>query len=224
MPEITGITHVSQQQAYAVRINGTVVRVRDRTFPAMGLQVGDQITPDQLRYLDNYHWKLAYASQWEAEKYRLDRIAETLEQFVADVEVVRVGFGADTVQFIPEHPDESGAPDLAVRHRPTGRILCMVEVTGTERKRGGGYWVRPDKLTYANRHPDPPTWIVLHYAQPEEHVRCIQPDPDRQYEVQNIPVRGIERYVVFPDNDPDLRRFRDLVHWLELRIQAQDDG
>ena len=76
----------------------------------------------------------------------------------------------------------------------------MVEVSGTESKRGDDYWVRPDKLEYASSHPEQDVWIVLHYSQPEETVVYIKPDPQRQYPVTEVKIRGaIERFVFFSD-------------------------
>ncbi len=117
----------------------------------------------------------------------------------------RVGFGAGMLQFIPEHPDESGVPDSSVTLADAGRLVMRVEVSGTERLRGEGYWVRPDKLLYARRHPDEEVWVVLHYREPSERVVCVRPLLDRDYEAVEMQIQGAgENYVVFSDGDGEL--------------------
>ena len=228
MPRITRITHVPQQHSYSVFIDDVPCMVRERTFPAMGLNVDDEITLEQLQYLDNYHWKISYAHAWEQEKHRLDRAEDMIHWADTRLSVIRVGFGASTTQFIPEHPEESGAPDLAVVINddyvtdPDDRtVVALIEVSGTETMRGADYWVRPDKLDYARNHPEHDIWIVLHYAQPNEHIVCIKPDLARDYVAEPKVIRGsTEYYVVFTDNDPEVVTIHDFSAWLQAKVDA----
>lgn len=182
------------------------IPVRERTWAAMGLKVGDEISCDELREREKFHWKREYQAvgAWEKEKVRLEKVKALLEGIAETVDksvVVRIeGFGADTNAFIAEHPEESGKPDIAIRYGKEETTLILVEVSGTERMRGTTYWVRPDKLAYAENHPDIDVWIVLHYAEPEEKFIFIKPVAGEKNRVVSKEIRGsIEHYVEFDD-------------------------
>ncbi|MEA0969649.1 hypothetical protein [Xanthomonas campestris] len=209
MSRITKIEHHSDRDRYWIYVDGEYCcSIRGRTFPAMGLHVGQDIDCAEIEALEKFHWKNAYGqAAWDKEKVRLDRIKAMIEDFDPRLSVQVTGFGATTNEFIAHHPKEPGKPDLEVIVKGGNRLLAAVEVTGTEHFRGGNprtYWVRPDKLAYAKNHSDQDVWIVLHYAEPEELIVAIKPDIAKKYLVKEITIReAIEHYVVFSDNDPE---------------------
>ena len=220
MSRVTEIRHSPDGERVFVAVDGRFCcSVRSRTFPAMGLEVGTRMTCDQVKFLENYFWKLRYGTEsWEREAYRLERVMAMINWADPRVVVERVGFGAGMLHFIPEHPDESGVPDLAVTAPDVGRLVMRVEVSGTERLRGEGYWVRPDKLLYARHHLDEEVWIALHYREPSERVVCVRPQLERDYEVAEMDIHGAgENYVVFSDDDVEVTNhegFRDRLRQL----------
>ena len=207
MPQITKIEHRPERQRYWVFVDGKFCHsVRERTFGAMDLTVGMEITCNEVKEREKFHWKRTYGpNSWERERERLNRVVDLIKNIDPRVEVRVVGFGAGSSELIPHHPEEAGSPDLEVVCCGNGTRLLMVEVSGTEFKRGDDYWVRPDKLEYASKHPDQDVWIVLHYSTPAETVIYIRPDLQRQYDVTNIEIRGAtERYVIFSDGDEEV--------------------
>lgn len=209
MPRITRFSHNAEKQRVYIYVDGQYcTSVRERTFPALGLKVGQEISCAEIVELEKFHWKNAYGqAAWDKEKVRLDRIKAVIEGFDPRLSVAVTGFGANTNEFIALHPEEAGKPDLEVSVKGQDRLLALVEVTGTERFRGGNprtYWVRPDKLAYARNHPDQDVWIILHYAEPEELIVAIKPDSARKHPVKEITIRdAIEHYVVLSDDDPE---------------------
>ena len=207
MPHITEIQYKSDRQKYWVFVDGKFCHsVRKRTFEAMNLTVGMEITCDEVKEREDFFWKRSYGSDsWKRERVRLDRVVELIKNIDPRVEVRVVGFGAGDTELIPHHPEEAGRPDLEVVCRSNGTQLLLVEVSGTESKRGDDYWVRPDKLEYASSHPDQDVWIVLHYAKPEETVVYIKPDLQRGYDFTEVKIRGAtEHYVIFSDGDAEV--------------------
>lgn len=194
--------------------------VRERTFPALDLAVGMNITCDELKARESFIWKRLYQGSWQAEKSRLRRVSEIIENLPLQVQTNVVGFGADSTDMIKEHPEESGAPDLELIYIPTGELVARVEVTGTERYKGERkYWIRPDKIQYAREHRDVPTWIAVHFAKPEETLRFICPDIQRQYEVCNRQIRSaVERYIEFDDHDPEVFGVKGFESWLRFTL------
>ena len=224
MSFITDIRQDPVNGGYAIWIDGQFCcRVRERTFPAMGLQIGSEISCPQLIQRDNFHWKHSYGSaSWAQENSRLKRAYDLIAWADHRVTVTTIGFGANSTEFIPEHATVPGFPDLAVHITDTGVLVARIEVTGTEQRRGPDLWVRPDKIAYAQTHPEENPWIVLHYAEPKQTMFCVKPDPNLEYHHQEIPIRGsIEHYVIFQTDRPEIH---DVYQFRDLLVQAVNDA
>ncbi|MEO6404890.1 MAG: hypothetical protein ABIY51_15995 [Ferruginibacter sp.] len=162
------ITEISDQSSNPGRVNVFIdgqfcCGIRKRTFQGMNLSPGDEITCEELKGKENFYWKQSYGeAAWKKEKVRIDKVKNLIGVIDNHLLVKVVGFGADTLELIEKHPDEKGKPDLDIStNENPDVVLLKVEVTGTERLRGTGYWVRPDKLEYAENHPDEDVWIVF---------------------------------------------------------------
>lgn len=228
MPVITNIVYKPDRGRYWVFIDGEYcTSIRDRTFPAMNVDIGAEISCEELKNLENFHWKNQYGkASWEREQVRLARIVEIIECIDDRVKVNVVGFGAGSTEFIERHPEEAGKPDLEVVLRADENVsILLVEVTGTETRRGSDYWIRPDKLAYCQNHPQEDVWIVLHYANPEELVIFIKPDRGNKYNAQEIVIRGsTEYYVIFNDNSPELRTHQEFSEYLIQKIKDYEES
>lgn len=215
MPKITNIVFKKDRGRYWVYVDGDYcTSIRDRTFPALNLSIGDDISCEKIKELENHHWKHAYGeSSWEKEKVRLEKVKTLIENLDSRIAVGIVGFGAQSNKFIAGHPDESGKPDLEVRTKNGLVLVLLVEVTGTESMRGNTYWVRPDKLKYAQSHPDQDVWLILHYQNPIEKFVFIKPNLQKNYSVSEIMIRNSkELYIEFIDSDSEVvsqQIFRD---------------
>jgi len=223
MPKITKILHKPEKERYWIFVDGEYcASIRERTFPAMCLTVGQEISCQVIKDLENYHWKHAYGHDaWEKEKVRLGKVRKLIETLDDRVAVEIVGFGADHAKFIAAHPEEAGKPDMRVQTRHGSIPVLLVEVTGTETMRGDTYWVRPDKLDYAQKYPDEDVWIILHYAQPQEKCVFIKPDHGHRYQIVNKEIRGsIEHYVEFTDDTPGMKSRAEFAQHLKQRIDA----
>lgn len=221
MPTITRIEYKADRERYWIFVDDEYcTSIRARTFPALDLAVGKTISCEQIKELESHHWKHAYGqSAWDKEKIRLGKVKELVESFDSRVFVDIVGFGADTNKFISGHPTESGKPDLEVKLRDDGRIILLVEVTGTEFMRGTTYWVRPDKLKYAENHPTEDVWLVLHFLKPVEKFVFIKPNPKKRYAVSEMNIRGsIELYVEFSDSDQEVVPMESFRNHLVMKV------
>ena len=200
MSRITDIRYIENSERYWVYVDGDYcTSIRARTFPALNLHVGREITCQEVIDLESFHWKHKYGQEsWKKEKLRINRVKELIEGRFPRLEAVVIGFGADSDEFLSEHPDSAGVPDLAIRGRDTGKQYCLLEVTGTDSMRGAKYWVRPDKLRYAIDHPQEDVWICLHYGQPDEKFVFLKPDPAAAYQPSEIKIRdSVELFVEF---------------------------
>ncbi|MGY6566997.1 MAG: hypothetical protein ACXIU5_19845 [Halomonadaceae bacterium] len=217
MPVVTDIRYDAEVERYRIFVDGAYcTSVRQRTFPALGIELGQRIDCDEIKRREAFHWKHAYGeAAWKKEKVRIARVKAIIEARFSGLEVLVEGFGADSNDFIPEHPKEPGKPDLSIRGRQSGQIYCALEVSGTEVRRGTDYWVRPDKLSYAQNHPEQHVWICLHYARPSEKLVFIRPDPSQCY--QPVPVqvgKAIEHYVLFDDDSRETGSLEDFYAFL----------
>lgn len=221
------ITKITPQQRDPERVNVFVdydycCSIRKRTFQAMNLQVGSEISCEELRKRETFFWKQAYGENaWKREKVRIDKIKPLIEGIDKRVEVKLVGFGADTTELIEKHPDEMGKPDIDIVLKDQPDIqVCKVEVTGTERARAGeGYWVRLDKISYAERHPEEDVWIALHFALPQEQVVFIKALAGKKYTAETKEINSAgEKMCVFYDGDPEVKSTEEFSAHLQLKL------
>jgi len=229
MPKITKIYPMDAnpprypEASVLVYIDGVKCRaVRQRTWSAMNLKVGDQITCAELNEREAFHWKHVYGkAAWDQEKVRLEKVKNLLESFDPRVFAKVIGFGADSSDFIAAHPDEAGKPDIEIVTRSGGIHVLYVEVTGTTKMRGDTYWVRPDKLAYVKNHSDQDVWLILHYAEPNEKFVFIKPDNSRTYEAVEKVIRGsTECYVEFSNDAPEVVPQPEFVAMLLSKVNA----
>lgn len=221
MPKITHIRETSDKTRIRVFIDGEFcVQIRARTFSAMNLCVGQEISCNALKELETHFWKHSYGkAAWEKEKIRLDRVRDLLEWADERAEVVISGFGANSTEFIAGHLEQSGTPDIEVKFKGHNITVLLVEVSGTEYRRGSDYWVRPDKLQYAQDHPDQDVWIILHYAKPREKFVIIKPKQDAIYTAREVTIRGaVEYYVVFTDSSDEITSLNAFKGYLNDRF------
>lgn len=207
MPIITKIVFKQDKQRYWIYLDDTYcTSIRERTFPALNIKLGQRITCDEIKELENHHWKHAYGEPaWAKEKVRLQKVKNLIEGLDNRVIAEIVGFGADSAKFISGHPLESGKPDIEVRANGGLTVVLLVEVTGTEAMRGQTYWVRPDKLNYAKNHPDQDVWLILHYMEPKEKCIFIKPDLNKIHTVSEKVIRNSkELYIEFSDSDDEV--------------------
>ena len=220
MAKITRVKRDPRTQRIYVDVDGRrCCSVRGRTWSAMNLQVGSKITCAELKEREKFHWKRQYQSTWPQEQIRLQHVTSLVQRLDSRVTVERVGFGADTTDFIAAHPETKGDPDLRVDVRADGRTVLWIEVTGTDSMRGADYWVRPDKLAATARYAEP-VWVALHYRRPVERTVFLLPDRERVYAATDIPIRGsVERYVLFNEHSPEYHTVESFAAHMQARLR-----
>ena len=221
MPVITRIAEQHDTERISVYIDGTFCTgIRKRTFQAMNLQEGDKISCEELKENENFFWKHAYKDVWRQEKERINKVASLVQDICENALIKIVGFGANSETLIKEHPDEKGKPDIDVMQKgPPGTAILKIEVTGTQRMRGIDFWIRPDKLQYAEKHPEEDVWIILHFAKPKEIFVFIKPVMHRKYERHTKNIRGAgEIFCVFKPGDEEIRSLEEFSFHLKQKM------
>jgi hypothetical protein len=220
MSKITNIVHKPEKERYWIYVDGEYcTSIRERTFPALKMNVGDQLSCNEIKERESFHFKNQYQDSWGKEKVRLNKVKELIDSFDSRLEARVTGFGADTTEFIKAHPDESGKPDIEVINKDNGVVLIFVEVSGTERMRRGDYWVRPDKLTYAQNHVSDDVWIILHYREPQEKFIFIKPCLDTDYGYNEVKIgETVEHYVFFNDGMDECKTIEEFRQHLLSKL------
>lgn len=190
---------------YYINFDGGIkIWVHPNIFNKWQLQVGMKINVEELLNDNKYKWKNAYNNgSWEKENIRIEAVKTFVNSIRNDLNITTIGFGADSTEIIYQHPKEQGSPDLEVQ--VTGKQFAKIEVTGSEKKRGNDYWIRPDKIKYIQDHIEENIWIVLHYQSPNEMI-YIKPDKLTVYPSKKIHIRGNdEYYVIFNNNSSEVK-------------------
>lgn len=219
MPKITKIDYKLDKGRYWIFVDGAYcTSIRDRTFPSLNLEVGSEVSCEKIKELESFHFKNQYKDSWAKEKIRLQKVQALITSFDPRLDVNITGFGANTTEYIAAHPEEAGKPDIEVINKNSKMILIYVEVSGTERMREGDYWVRPDKLTYAQKHTNDDVWIILHYQEPQEKFVFIKPSPTKNYIYNKVVIKQTtEHYVFFNDSMDECKTVEEFrQHLLNL--------
>ena len=192
--------------------------IRQRTWIGMNLSIGSQISCEELKEKESFFWKQSYGKDaWAKEKVRLNHVMSWFKKHFPNLSVVVSGFGADSGDMIAEHPEEHGVPDLTILSED-GQKIMLVEVTGTETKRGDDYWIRPDKIEYIQNHADINIWIVLHYSDTSEMI-WIKPILDKEYKYTSKIIRDAEEhYVIFDNDSEEVKSERDFIESIKREI------
>jgi len=224
MPNITEVKNADDKDRVYVWVDGSYCcSIRTRTWKAIELSVGSEISCEELQERESFFWKNAYGQKaWEEEKKRLERVKGWIKTYLPSVQVKTLGFGAESTEFIAEHPGEKGDPDLSLAFG--GREVIALEVSGTGTQRGQDFWVRPDKLKYAQNHPERDVWIVLHYRKPKERFVWIKPDLSKNYEDKERVIRGVsERYVIFDNNSEEVKSSAEFSNYVAQKVKSLED-
>lgn len=112
MPKITKIDYKPEKERYWVFVDGVFCNsIRERTFPALHLEVGSEVSCEKIKELENFHFKNQYKDSWANEKIRLQKVQALIASFDPRLEAAITGFGANTTEYIAAHPEEAGKPD-----------------------------------------------------------------------------------------------------------------
>jgi hypothetical protein len=103
----------------------------------------------------NEAFKQKYKDQWGLAKKRQQIVMDFLRE--QGFEVWVTGLMADSEEYTPETATEAGIPDLMARKEG---MEVFIEVTG-QPKAPRTMWIRPDKIQYADKHPDKEVWLAF---------------------------------------------------------------
>lgn len=209
-----------QDRVYIYIDDAYCASIRNRTWEAFKLNIGDTIGCEELKEKESFIWKELYnEDSWKEEKVRLDYVKSWINKYLPSLEVVISGFGADSNEFIKSHPSEKGEPDMTLFLKETDTIILFLEVTGTKYKQGSDYWVRPDKIDYIQKHKEKDVWIALHYAD-DKKIIWLKISQNKIYSYVEKNLKGaIEHYVVFDDDSPEVQSSQEFKIYVENRLQ-----
>lgn len=193
-------------------------RVRERTFPALKVELGTHIDCKTLKDRESFAFKNAYSGSWEKEKERIKYVVRWLEKYIDyDLDYLLTGFGADSTELIFEHPDEKGEPDITIKLTGTDVTVLFLEVSGTDYMRGTDYWVRKDKIEYIQSHGDMDTWVALVYL-PLKKIIWIRVNLNKEYATVKQSINNIgEFYVSFDEGDEEVKTSEEFKSYLDAK-------
>ena len=181
------------------------ISIRARTWIGMDLAEGSKISCEEIKILEQNFWKKLYGAQsWKREKVRINRVINWFTKYIPQVEVILVGLGVDRNDYLENiYSAEHGAPDLSIRLHNSEIEVIALEVSGTEKRHGGGYWIRKDKIDHIQSHRKRDIWVVLHYQLPKEEFVWLKIIPDKSYNTKVINLKGADEYYITLTNDAE---------------------
>jgi len=212
--------------------NKPCLRIRKRIAEALRLKEGQDWDCDKLKEEEKFFWKKIYS--WEKEKERIDYVIKLLYEWKLPIIICIVGFGANTEDIILDHPKEKGKPDLKIISKINGKTLLFLEVTGTEKPRGEGLWVRWDKILYAKNNPCNEYFIAIVLGEGKDRrIFFVKPDIRKIYKREEVYItkkhketgRYVtvkEYYVIFNKNDKEVMEKEDFKRYLIEKLNSMN--
>jgi len=165
---------------------------------------------------DPTFWKDRYNDgQWKGGVRRVKKVIAALQE--KGLDATPYADDALSEEYIKATSHERGEPDVKIAFKDR---IVLLEVTGPDINipATSGLWFRPDKLEYAENHPELEVWGAHIIEGPPALIRFIQftPGMNKKYPTVRPTIRGTtETFKEIPANDTNiltLQQFCDQVH------------
>ncbi|MFB5620597.1 MAG: hypothetical protein ACE5RC_05650, partial [Nitrosopumilus sp.] len=115
---------------------------------------------------DPEHFKPFYAGLWEKHRNDTQELKRELEtKHPALLNVMKLGYGADSAEYKEFSPDEKAEPSITI-HKDFHE-KCCIWITGSDKNipSTSDLWIRPDKIAKAKIKTDQKVkcWFYLKY-------------------------------------------------------------
>lgn len=166
-------------------------------------------------------FKDKYKTFWQAARNKEISVKQFLQER-CNCQISMLGYGAGTDKYLVGSPPEQGIPDLKVDD-----TNIRVEVTGTNCEKvkvNDPLWIRPDKRSYAKRHPELDVWVV--HVMPNYFIRCVHLDEEcissGEWACRRVVIRGTEEvYDELPSSSKHVLPITYLIHAIKTRARER---
>lgn len=160
MSLITAIRHDQSTGRFYIDLDGQyAAMVRESIFPALKVAVGQEISLDELMLRERQAFAMTYQAGNGAAG-RLNRVQSFIESI--DPQIAVLSYGGELAE-------KNTDLRMHVRGHPE-RPFMFIVVSGSDKRHGTSYWLRPSKLKFWHKHPNFDVWAILAYRPDEELV------------------------------------------------------
>jgi len=217
MPKITQIRRDKTTNRVSVYIDYRFcMSIRENVWQEMGLAENSDISCVELKQKERALWKqISKAQAIENSKQALLRIQQWFNKYLPNVEVRVIDFRLSDSSSARGYLGRNDQ-NISLLHKETTTEIMTLEMASTEISRGINYWVRADKIDYAQNLN---SWVVLYYKYPIERLIWIKPLPAKKYKPQELIANIKPYYVSFNEKSPEVHSEQDFYKYVQNKIE-----
>jgi hypothetical protein len=223
MPKITQITHNDKTDRVAVYIDfHFCASIKRFVWENMGLTEGSEISYSELHKKEALVW--AQSNKKNPifnSKHAINRTLVWLNRYLPNLDsrIIDFRFGYSNRPSSVGYPNTRNDQNISLLLKGTSTEVITLEVTSAEIQRGINYWVKADKIAYAQSQSDRDTWVVLYYKHPQEQFIWIHPVNDKKYKSEELIGNTKNYFVAFNDRSPEVHSSQDFCKYIQNKIE-----
>jgi hypothetical protein len=222
MPKITLIKNDNKTNRVAVYVDfHFCASVRQSIWEEMDLAEGSEISCSELHKKEALTWKQANKKNTIFNsKQAINCTMQWLNQYLPtlDARVIDFRFGYSSNPSSVSYPSTRNDQNISLLLKGTSTEVITLEVASTEIQRGINYWVRADKIAYAQSQSSRDAWVVLYYRHPHERFVWIHPVSDKKYKAEEIIDNTKNYFVAFNDRSPEVHSSQEFCQYIQDKI------
>lgn len=194
--------------------------IRQNVWDEMNLHEGSEISCARLRQKEAMVWrKFRKSSGIYPIKQAMTRIVQWFTKYLPHLEARIIDFSFDhsSEKSSLDYPSARNDQNIGVFLKGTSTEIITLEVAVAEMQRGTNYWVRSDKVTYAQGQSQKDAWVVLYCKHPTERLTWIKPGNKEYKHEELVGITNIH-FVTFDDRSQEVYSSKNFCDYIQKKI------
>jgi hypothetical protein len=223
MPKITQIQYDNITKRVLVYIDYRICTSMDqKTWHNLDLNEGSEISCQQLRQRKILAEKIpAEANFTNISSLAITRTARWLNKNLSNIEarIIDFRYGRNDGGLSLNYPNTRNDQNISLVLKETNTEIITLEVSAVEMQCGINYWLREDKLRYAQNQSKRDGWVMLYYQYPKETFIWIKPEKDKQYVSEILSKNSPSRFVPFNNRSFEIYSDKEFCEYVQKKIE-----
>ena len=220
MSKITQIQHDNRTGRVIVYVNYRFcASIRQNIWDEMNLREGSEITCSELHRREALIWRKSRKTDvMYPNKQAMKRTMQWLARYLPNLDAKIIDFKFDQGSNLSSnYPSVRNDQNISLYLKKTNIEIMTLEVVSAEIQRGTSYWIRSDKLAYAQSQLNRDAWIVLYRQHPIEKFIWLKPR-NKEYKREEL-ISGTKKYFVsFNDKSPEIYSSKYFCDYVQKKV------
>jgi len=222
MSKITQIQTNKQTGRVSVYIDyHFCVAIRQNIWGEMNLHEGSEISRAELRKQEAALWKkYNRLPSRRPIQQTMNRIVQWFSKYLPDLEGKIIDFRLDynNDKMVSNYSSTRNDQNINLFLKGTATEVITLEVAVAEIQRGTNYWVKTDKIVFAQSQLQKNAWVVLHCKYPVEKFVWIKPR-NKEYKHEELIGVANSHFITFNDESPEVYSSQRFYDYIQKKIE-----